>query len=729
MSISRFPRPEVLGLAGVILTLGLIAAVIVSLGRGAGTAINREAVPAALGAAGINSGVEQLSALATRLASAPSDEAVSRLEVAVDQRVVALNGQVAGLSPLVPDWQTDLIRRELSILIAQIEDMAALSQERLALAVREDALSSRLSLLNMQGLGWIEERMAEAAARFSENGPVAEPGATVPEVPGFATVMSYSQLRNLAHRVNEQLRYALENAEGRQLDWVRSDLATSLAAAADLVTALPPDARAGVAPSFEELDALALGETGVLATQAARSALEARVAATARALDQAVARIAGVSAQFEAQAGETVSSQSRALDTYLMGAILGSVGLAVLGLILSGAVLARLRHVPTQADTAALAAALTHLDTGDLAVPIPQKGAGDLAQIAASAERLRVQLQAQAQSSAELGRFAAGAAHDLRAPVTAIGKLSEWITADHAAEMPKEAVEMLGEVTRRCALMQALLDERLASAKGQVHNATPSSERAMLASGTPTNAGAPPQDAPLNPDPALAAEAATEATESAPAAPAPVAESAAQRDLTKIVEEVFDLVRLGDRFTLRVAGEAGLYPHQAPLLRQVLMNLVSNAIRHHDRETGEVLVAADRVTSSAGDQIRLRIVDDGPGIAPIDRARLILNAETPPPLPAADGLPPTEQDGQGGLGLLLVRHIVSEMGGQIDLVSDPEKFRGCAFVILWPAETAAKQRPNQPATAPQPAKLAGRPPADETPPEKPKLNRQVSRAA
>ncbi len=99
-------------------------------------------------------------------------------------------------------------------------------------------------------------------------------------------------------------------------------------------------------------------------------------------------------------------------------------------------------------------------------------------------------------------------------------------------------------------------------------------------------------------------------------------------------------------------------------LRQVLLNLVGNAIKFTD--TGEITstVAVDAVSDSTA-QLRWQIRDTGPGIPAETRARLFQ------PFEQAD-VSTTRKFGGTGLGLAICRQIVELMGGEIGVMPGPD---------------------------------------------------------
>ncbi len=109
-------------------------------------------------------------------------------------------------------------------------------------------------------------------------------------------------------------------------------------------------------------------------------------------------------------------------------------------------------------------------------------------------------------------------------------------------------------------------------------------------------------------------------------------------------------------------------------LSQVLANLVGNAIKyHHDPHHGRVEVSAEDL----GDRFRFTVADDGSGIDPRFHERIFQIFQT---LQPRDSLEST------GIGLALVKKIVEELGGEIELDSAPGE--GARFQFTWPKEIA-----------------------------------------
>ena len=178
---------------------------------------------------------------------------------------------------------------------------------------------------------------------------------------------------------------------------------------------------------------------------------------------------------------------------------------------------------------------------------------------------------------------------------------------------------------------------------------------------------------------------------------------------TTVQNEPFDLAATLDvvEEMIRVRAEAkglalaverhGLIPERvlgdAHHLRQVLINLLGNAVRYTDH--GDVALHV----SPEGERIRFEITDTGPGIAPEEQER-IFHAFYQTAAAAANG--------RGtGLGLTISREFVRLMGGELRIISEPGKGSNFGFSVPLPPTAATPTatrharisglEPNQPA--------------------------------
>jgi len=103
------------------------------------------------------------------------------------------------------------------------------------------------------------------------------------------------------------------------------------------------------------------------------------------------------------------------------------------------------------------------------------------------------------------------------------------------------------------------------------------------------------------------------------------------------------------------------------LLRQILVNLITNAVDALPSDGGHIRVEA----SPVGAAVAIAVADDGTGIAPEDAARIFEPFYT------------TKGRGKGtGLGLAICRELATALGGRITVDSAPG--RGSTFTVTLP---------------------------------------------
>jgi two-component system sensor histidine kinase BaeS len=113
-------------------------------------------------------------------------------------------------------------------------------------------------------------------------------------------------------------------------------------------------------------------------------------------------------------------------------------------------------------------------------------------------------------------------------------------------------------------------------------------------------------------------------------------------------------------------------------LEQALQNLAANAIRHTP-SGGHVALTAE----PAGDQVRITITDNGPGIPPEHLPHLFDRFYKVDASRAGTRVP-----SGSGLGLSIVRAIVSRHGGDVRASNAPEG--GAVFTLLLPSIAQAR---------------------------------------
>ena len=157
----------------------------------------------------------------------------------------------------------------------------------------------------------------------------------------------------------------------------------------------------------------------------------------------------------------------------------------------------------------------------------------------------------------ELKDFAYIVSHDLKAPLRAIGSISQWIHADYSDKIDADGKMQLDLLLSRVHRMQALIE-------------------GVLSYSRVTR----------------------------------VKEEKEQTDLNKLVKEAIEMVAPPEKFTVRVAENLPTVYYGPTRLLQVFENLVSNAVKYNDKEKGEIVIScADMDYAWA-----FSVADNGPGI-------------------------------------------------------------------------------------------------------------------
>jgi len=150
-------------------------------------------------------------------------------------------------------------------------------------------------------------------------------------------------------------------------------------------------------------------------------------------------------------------------------------------------------------------------------------------------------------------------------------------------------------------------------------------------------------------------------------------------DTTAIVEEVIALLDPPPSMTIDVAPGMPTFTAEAAPLRQVLLNLIGNAIKHSRRPDTHVWVRA----RDLGYAYEFEVRDNGPGIPVRAQDKIWMLFHTLRPRAASDG-----PDDGTGVGLAIVRRLVEMQGGTAWVES--EEGQGAVFHFLWPKQTESQ---------------------------------------
>ena len=223
----------------------------------------------------------------------------------------------------------------------------------------------------------------------------------------------------------------------------------------------------------------------------------------------------------------------------------------------------------------------------------------------------------------ELARFAYAASHDLRAPLRNIDQLVSFTFEDHGEELPDGARGFLERIQKRARHLSQLLEDLLEFSRvGWIQQ-----------------------------EPELV-------------------------DTDALLRDVVELSNAGDRFTVAAVDLPTIETFRVPL-EQVLRNLVSNAIKYHDRPSGQIEVSC----RDLGDSFEFAVRDDGPGIPPKHHEQVFELFRR---------LTSQEKVEGSGMGLALVRKIVTNRGGRVAIESDGK--RGTTVRFTWPKARPVARR-------------------------------------
>jgi signal transduction histidine kinase len=140
--------------------------------------------------------------------------------------------------------------------------------------------------------------------------------------------------------------------------------------------------------------------------------------------------------------------------------------------------------------------------------------------------------------------------------------------------------------------------------------------------------------------------------------------------LPALVDDIVDSLAPPAGFLVRFQGPVKSIQTPRVPLEHVLQNLIANAIRHHDRTSGTVIVTARQVENGT----EFGVQDDGPGIAPAFHKKIFAIFQT---------LSSRDECETSGVGLSIVQKTVEARGGRVWVESEPPK-RGTIFRFTWP---------------------------------------------
>lgn len=258
------------------------------------------------------------------------------------------------------------------------------------------------------------------------------------------------------------------------------------------------------------------------------------------------------------------------------------------------------------------------LAAGDLDVEVDVTGDDELGDFAVAMRRFKSNAIGLRKSNKELEQFAYVASHDLKAPLRGIENLANWVMEDltdrDLSEETRENLDLIqGRIKRMNALLNGLL--QYSRAGREFHKSEPV-------------------------------------------------------NLDELVSEIIDLLAPPASMRVEIVNSLPNIRAERVVLYQVILNLIQNAIKHHDRVDGNIRVWVE----DDGADWAFNIADDGPGISPKYYEKIFQMFQTLRPRDDVEG---------SGMGLALVKKLLENRGATIGVQSSPEQ-RKTVFKFMWP---------------------------------------------
>ena len=255
------------------------------------------------------------------------------------------------------------------------------------------------------------------------------------------------------------------------------------------------------------------------------------------------------------------------------------------------------------------------ISAGDYSRKIRVRGHDEIGAIANALDVFKGQAGELQRSNAELEKFAYVAAHDLRSPLDAIRDLARWTLEDERAQLSDTCIQNLELIVKRSLRLSALQSDLLTYAKVSEIDATVETF-----------------------------------------------------ELADTVEKLADLLDPNSNFNIQLIGDPGVITTFGLPTRQILLNLVTNAIKHHDKESGNISIYYEKSETCH----KFTVEDDGPGIEPRYQAKIFELFKTLQSRDKVEG---------SGLGLALVSKLIERLDGRLLVYSDAPDKRGAKFIF------------------------------------------------
>lgn len=256
---------------------------------------------------------------------------------------------------------------------------------------------------------------------------------------------------------------------------------------------------------------------------------------------------------------------------------------------------------------------------GNYKVHVEDKSNDELSELTRSlnhmAKMLEENISLLERKNKELDQFAHIVSHDLKAPLRGIDNVISWIEEDHGNELPDKVHEYLNLIKGRIRRSENLIQGILTYAR--IGREVAQNEKV---------------------------------------------------DIKKLVGEIIENISIRPGLTISIEEKMPVINTEKLPLTQIFSNLVSNAIKYHDKEKGEIKI----YSKDKGDHYEFFVEDNGSGIDPKYFDKVFVIFQT---------LHPRDSFESSGVGLAIVKKILDDKKEQIKISS--EQGKGSVFSFTW----------------------------------------------
>lgn len=140
-------------------------------------------------------------------------------------------------------------------------------------------------------------------------------------------------------------------------------------------------------------------------------------------------------------------------------------------------------------------------------------------------------------------------------------------------------------------------------------------------------------------------------------------------DINELLDNTLSLIEIPSNFSVTLDNSVDTIESAITPLETILRNLISNAVKHHDKAQGKIHIDCHRENS----MLHFMISDDGPGIPEASKERIFRLFQTVT----------SSERGNTGIGLSVCRRLAETHGGRIS-ANNNDTAKGATFHLWWP---------------------------------------------